>query len=240
MMGVVQEAGIVIPAIDVDIELVEVNPHRQKHESTDRDCLPPSTLEMKPDRMSCSESEEEEEEQEEEQGDGEFLDELEQAGLHQETYGRLFIRYDLDGNGVVNTHDEFEMLTINLLSNKVFAAQSKLTLKTMHKTVAGAQEELKDALALDPGFGITLDEYIVWFEATFLRGEQVLLVQRRSQKEENEDPEEHQEAEEEADEDPERAEKAEAAMEEAEEAEAACEGAEEAATTEDAAATKLP
>merc|ERR1712166_1195493 len=147
--------------------------------------------------MSCSESEDEEEEEEEEE-EREVLDKEGEKALRQETYARLFIRYDLDGNNVINTHDEFEMLTINLLSNKVFAAQSKLTLKTMHKTVAGAQQELQDALALDPDFGITLDEYIIWFEATFLRGEKVPLVQRCSQEEEDEDAEE---AEEGADED---------------------------------------
>merc|ERR1712166_1599191 len=164
--------------------------------------------------MSCSESEDEEEEEELEE-EGEVLDKEGQGALRKETYGRLFIRYDLDGNGVINTHDEFEMPTINLLSNKVFAAQSKLTLKTMHKTVAGAQEELKDALALDPDFGITLDEYIVWFEATFLRGEKVPLVQRCSKKEAEEEAEEAAEEE--------------VAMEEAEEAKPAFEEAEEAA-----------
>merc|ERR1712166_314223 len=164
--------------------------------------------------MSCSESEDEEEEEELEE-EGEVLDKEGEEALRKETYARLFIRYDLDGNRVINTHDEFEMLTINLLSNKVFAAQSKLTLKTMHKTVAGAQEELKDALALDPDFGITLDEYIVWFEATFLRGEKVPIVQRCSEDEEDaeeavdeEEEDAEEDAEEEEDEDTEEAEEA--------------------------------
>merc|ERR1711865_481409 len=69
-------------------------------------------------------------------------------------------------------------LTINLLSNRHLGTESQTGLTEMTKVVAVAQEELKAALDCDPNFGVTFDEFIVWFEGNFIDGVFTPLITR--------------------------------------------------------------